>query len=52
MNRKEQIEKATPSYIKEKYSHLDHSFIEVDNDKEGKQEAFREGARWADEHPY
>lgn len=52
MNRKEQIEKATPSYVKEKYNHLDHSFIEVDNDKEGKQEAFREGARWADEHPY
>lgn len=52
MNRKEQIEKATPSYIKEKYSHLDHSFIEVDNNKKGKQEAFREGAKWADEHPY
>ncbi len=32
MNRKEQIEKATPSYIKYKYSHLDHSFIDVDND--------------------
>lgn len=52
MGRKEQIEKATPSYIKEKYSHLDHSFIEVDNDKKGKQDAFREGAKWADEHPY
>lgn len=52
MNRKEQIEKATPSYIKEKYSHLDHCFIEVDNDKKEKQEAFRKGAKWADEHPY
>ena len=51
MNRKEQIEKATPSYIKEKYSHLDHCFIEVDNDKKEKQEAFRKGAKWADEHP-
>ena len=45
MNRKEQIEKATPSYIKQKYSYLDNSFIEVDNDNKVKQEAFRKGAR-------
>lgn len=52
MNRKEQIDKATPSYRREKYSHLDHCFVEIDNDKEGKQQAFKEGAEWADNNPY
>ena len=52
MNREVQICIATPSYRKEKYSHLDHEWIEVDNDEDGKKSAFREGAKWADNHPY
>ena len=51
MNREVQICIATPSYRKEKYSHLDHEWIEVDNDEDGKKSAFREGAKWADNHP-
>ena len=47
MNREVQICIATPSYRKEKYSHLDHEWIEVDNDEDGKKSAFREGAKWA-----
>ncbi|WP_321978324.1 DUF551 domain-containing protein [Prevotella sp.] len=52
MNRKEQIDKATPMYEKYLYSEVDNIDIPLGYGDEGKQKAFREGARWADEHPH
>lgn len=45
MNRKEQIDKATPMYEKYLYSEVDNIDIPLGYGDEGKQRAFREGAK-------